>query len=122
MVALTGFPDPPSGSLSTGVLLDTGSYLAGIVGARSPGTTTPSPRVSPSEHMREGVVIANRRIIQVNQAFRRIAGYRAEEAIGGTRDCSIQAIQAPISTGAFIVRWHNAANGWVKSGITGEEW
>jgi len=38
------------------------------------------------EHMREGVMVtdANHRIIQVTQAFERITGYRAEEAIGET--------------------------------------
>jgi len=83
--ALTSFQTRPPDPFHRR-LLDTGSYLAGIVLERDRQAQRLLTAGIAFEHMREGVMVtdANHRIIQVNQAFERITGYRAEEAIGET--------------------------------------
>jgi len=83
--ALTSFESRPPTPFDKR-LLDTGSYLAGIVLERehlAQGLVTAAVAF---EHMREAVVVtdARHRILQVNQAFERITGYPQEEAIGQT--------------------------------------
>lgn len=67
-------------------LLDTGSYLAGIVLEREQQAHRLLTAGIAFEHMREAVMVtdAEHRIIQTNAAFERITGYSPEEAIGQT--------------------------------------
>jgi diguanylate cyclase (GGDEF)-like protein/PAS domain S-box-containing protein len=83
--ALTSFEIRPPGPFHKR-LLDTGSYLAGIVLEREQQGNRLVTAGIAFEHMREGVMVtdAQHRIVQVNQAFERITGYDAEEAIGQT--------------------------------------
>ena len=83
--ALTSFQTRPPDPFHRR-LLDTGSYLAGIVLERDRQAQRLLTAGIAFEHMREGVMVtdARHRIVQVNQAFERITGYRAEEAIGET--------------------------------------
>ena len=65
-------------------LLDTATYLAGIILQREEQAQRLTIAAIAFEHMREGVMIADsrNRIVQVNRAFERITGYTAAEAIG----------------------------------------
>jgi diguanylate cyclase (GGDEF)-like protein/PAS domain S-box-containing protein len=83
--ALTSFESRPPSPFHKR-LLDTGSYLAGIVLEREHLARGLVTAAVAFEHMREAVVVtdASHRIIQVNQAFERITGYPQEEAIGQT--------------------------------------
>ncbi len=83
--ALTSFESRPPSAFHRR-LLDAGSYLAGIVLEREHVTQRLLTAAIAFEHMREAVLVADaqRRIVQVNQAFERITGYSADEAIGQT--------------------------------------
>ena len=65
-------------------LLDTGSYLAGIVLEREDHARRLDTAAVAFEHMREAVMVTDERhrIIQVNRAFEYITGFTAQEAIG----------------------------------------
>ncbi|MCG6966089.1 MAG: EAL domain-containing protein [Chromatiaceae bacterium] len=67
-------------------LLDTASYLAGIVLEREVQAQRLRTAGIAFEHMREGVMVTDAacKIVQVNQGFERITGYSATEAIGQT--------------------------------------
>jgi diguanylate cyclase (GGDEF)-like protein/PAS domain S-box-containing protein len=81
--ALTSFESRPPNPFQRR-LLDTGSYLAGIVLGREDQAQRLITAGIAFEHMREAVMVtdAQHRIIQVNQGFERITGYSAAEAIG----------------------------------------
>ncbi|WP_164513279.1 putative bifunctional diguanylate cyclase/phosphodiesterase [Thiosocius teredinicola] len=83
--ALTSFEKRPPDAFHKR-LLDTASYLAGIVIERELQSQQLLSANIAFEHMREGVMVtdANYRIIQVNRAFERITGFSAAEAIGQT--------------------------------------
>jgi len=83
--ALTSFESRPPGPFHKR-LLDTGSYLAGIVLEREQQAQKLATAGIAFEHMREAVMVtdAQQRIIQVNAAFERITGYTADEAVGQT--------------------------------------
>jgi diguanylate cyclase (GGDEF)-like protein/PAS domain S-box-containing protein len=83
--ALTSFESRPPSAFHKR-LLDTGSYLAGIVLEREHLANNLVTAAIAFEHMREAVLVtdARHRIIQVNQAFERITGYPQEQAIGQT--------------------------------------
>ncbi|MCB1772006.1 MAG: EAL domain-containing protein [Gammaproteobacteria bacterium] len=67
-------------------LLDTASYLAGIVLEREQHAENLATAAVAFDHMREAVMVTDNRncIVQVNRAFERITGFAAEEAIGQT--------------------------------------
>ena len=83
--ALTSFETRPPGPFHKR-LLDTGSYLAGIVLERERQAQRLLTAGIAFEHMREAVMVtdAEHHIIQANKAFERITGYSAEEVIGQT--------------------------------------
>ena len=83
--ALTSFETRPPGPFHKR-LLDTGSYLAGIVLERERQAQRLLTAGIAFEHMREAVMVTNaeHHIIQANKAFERITGYSAEEVIGQT--------------------------------------
>ena len=83
--ALTSFESRPPGAFHKR-LLDTASYLAGIVLEREQQAQKLVIAGIAFEHMREAVLVidAERRIIQANRAFERITGYAVEEAVGET--------------------------------------
>ncbi|MBT8428658.1 MAG: PAS domain S-box protein, partial [Gammaproteobacteria bacterium] len=83
--ALTSFETRPPGPFHRR-LLDTGSYLAGIVLERERQAERLLTAGIAFEHMREAVMVtdAEHHIIQANKAFERITGYSAEEVIGQT--------------------------------------
>ena len=83
--ALTSFEARPPGPFHKR-LLDTGSYLAGIVLERERQAQRLLTAGIAFEHMREAVMVtdAEHHIIQANKAFERITGYSAEEVIGQT--------------------------------------
>jgi diguanylate cyclase (GGDEF)-like protein/PAS domain S-box-containing protein len=65
-------------------LLETGSYLAGLVLEREEHARRLHAAGVAFDHMREGVMVTDARhcIIQVNRAFEHITGYSAQEVIG----------------------------------------
>ena len=65
-------------------LLDTATYLAGIILQREEQAQRLTTAAIAFDHMREAVMITDPedRIVQVNKAFERITGYSADEAIG----------------------------------------
>lgn len=81
--ALTSFEKRPPDDFHRR-LLDTASYLAGIVVERESQSQRLLTASIAFDHMREGVMVtdAAHRIIQVNRAFERITGFSADEAIG----------------------------------------
>jgi len=83
--ALTSFESRPPGPFHKR-LLDTGSYLAGIVLQREQQAQRLLAAGIAFDHMREAVMVtdAEHRIVQANKAFERITGYSAEEAVGQT--------------------------------------
>jgi diguanylate cyclase (GGDEF)-like protein/PAS domain S-box-containing protein len=83
--ALTSFEARPPGQFHKR-LLDTGSYLAGIVLERERQAQRLLTAGIAFKHMREAVMVtdAEHHIIQANKAFERITGYSVEEVIGQT--------------------------------------
>jgi len=83
--ALTSFESRPPGPFHKR-LLDTGSYLAGIVLQREQQAQRLLAAGIAFDHMREAVMVtdAESRIVQANRAFERITGYSEKEAIGQT--------------------------------------
>ena len=78
-------------------LLDTGSYLAGLVLEREQQAHRLLTANIAFEHMQEGVMVtdADQRIIQANAAFEHITGYSIEEAVGQTPRLLNSGRQAP---------------------------
>ena len=83
--ALTSFESQPPNPFHKR-LLDTGSYLAGIVLQREHQEQRLLTAGIAFEHMREAVMVTDpdHCIIQVNKAFEHITGYKTDEAIGQT--------------------------------------
>ena len=83
--ALTSFEKRPPNQFQKRIL-DTATYLAGIVLEREKHGESLLTAGVAFDHMREAVMVtdAQNRIIQVNRAFEKITGYTPEEAIGQT--------------------------------------
>ena len=83
--ALTSFETRPPDPFHAR-LLDTASYLTGILLEREQQAESLATAAVAFDHMREAVMVtdAGNRIIQVNRAFQQITGFAAEEAIGQT--------------------------------------